>query len=55
MKKNEIFVTMNDNEMTTIKGGHDRKCRTGTAFTNYLKGLSYNDQKAYIKWVYENC
>ena len=55
MKKNNTFVTMHENEMKTIKGGHDRKCRTGKAFTDYLKKLEYNDQKKYIKWVYENC
>ena len=56
MKKNNTFVTMHENEMKTIKGGgHDRICRTGKAFTEYLKSLKYNDQKAYIKWVYEHC
>lgn len=55
MKKNNTFVTMHENEMKTIKGGHDRKCRTGKAFTEYLKQRPYDDQKAYIKWVYEHC
>lgn len=48
------FKKLSDIETRNINGGWTCP-KTKAAFTTKLKSLSYENQKKYIKFVYENC